>query len=451
MTANPIMFNLRLSLPYAILVSLMAAALVPLAAAERPRIIIETDAGGDPDDEQSLVRFLLYANDFDIEGIIANRPMAREGENKNRERTGLAIAQQLVRAYGACHEKLVQHDARYPTEEQLLKRTVPGYNDREEGVRLIIAAVDADDPRPVWFCNWGTDNGAAISCLKRALDQVLRERGPEGYAKFKSKLRLASADKFGDHTTTTEPPFALWVDTFRPEIDRRRWYHRFSALTATAGGFEIERDVRTNHGPLGALYPTNTTHKQKEGDSGTFIYLIPNGLNEAEQPTWGGWAGRYGLMEDAAGKPYYWANQADTFSGSTHREHTLGRWAAHLQSDFAARMDWCVHDREGANHPPVVRVAGASRRTVKACEKVALDASATTDPDSDELTYEWLVYPEPTGFTGELPAIDHSNEAKASLSFPPVDQPTSLHIVLIVTDSGRPPLTRYARMVLERE
>jgi hypothetical protein len=451
MTTNPIMFNLRLSLPYAILVSLMAAALVPLAAAERPRIIIETDAGGDPDDEQSLVRFLLYANDFDIEGIIANRPMAREGENKNRERTGLAIAQQLVRAYGACHEKLVQHDARYPIDEQLLKRTVPGYNDREEGVRLIIAAVDADDPRPVWFCNWGTDNGAAISCLKRALDQVLRERGPEGYAKFKSKLRLASADKFGDHTTTTEPPFALWVDTFRPEIDRRRWYHRFSALTATAGGFEIERDVRTNHGPLGALYPTNTTHKQKEGDSGTFIYLIPNGLNEAEQPTWGGWAGRYGLMEDAAGKPYYWANQADTFSGSTHREHTLGRWATHLQSDFAARMDWCVHDRDGANHPPVVRVAGASRRTVKAGEKVAIDASATTDPDSDELTYEWLVYPEPTGFTGELPAIDHSNEAKASLSFPPVDQPTSLHIVLIVTDSGRPPLTRYARMVLERE
>jgi hypothetical protein len=50
-------------------------------ATNRLRLIIETDAGGDPDDEQSLVRFLLYANEWDIEGIIANRPEARDGEN----------------------------------------------------------------------------------------------------------------------------------------------------------------------------------------------------------------------------------------------------------------------------------------------------------------------------------------------------------------------------------
>ena len=104
-----------------------------------------------------------------------------------------------------------------------------GYDDTDEGVRLIIRAVDADDPRPVWFSNWGTDNGSAESCLKRALDQVLRERGPAGYAKFKSRLRLSSADKFGDHTTKLEPPFPLWVDTLRPSLDDKRWYHRFSA------------------------------------------------------------------------------------------------------------------------------------------------------------------------------------------------------------------------------
>ena len=46
-------------------------------------MIVETDAGGDPDDEQSLVRFLLYCTEWDVEGIIANRPVAREGENRN--------------------------------------------------------------------------------------------------------------------------------------------------------------------------------------------------------------------------------------------------------------------------------------------------------------------------------------------------------------------------------
>ncbi len=60
--------------------------------------MIETDAGGDPDDEQSLVRFLLYANEWDIEGIIANRARAREGENLNSERTGLGIVRRLIEA-----------------------------------------------------------------------------------------------------------------------------------------------------------------------------------------------------------------------------------------------------------------------------------------------------------------------------------------------------------------
>src|SRR6185503_15359487 len=79
-------------------------------AAERLRLIVETDAGGDPDDEQSLVRFLLYANEWDVEGIIANRPEARPGENRNPERTGLGIVRRMVRAYGECWPHLAQHD-----------------------------------------------------------------------------------------------------------------------------------------------------------------------------------------------------------------------------------------------------------------------------------------------------------------------------------------------------
>src|SRR5215212_2608234 len=62
----------------------------------KPRIIIETDAGGDPDDEQSLVRFLVYANEWDIEGIIANRPKARDGENVNPVRDGLGIVRRQI-------------------------------------------------------------------------------------------------------------------------------------------------------------------------------------------------------------------------------------------------------------------------------------------------------------------------------------------------------------------
>ncbi|HEV8290966.1 MAG TPA: nucleoside hydrolase-like domain-containing protein, partial [Tepidisphaeraceae bacterium] len=253
-----------------VILALLALAGLAMAA-DRVRLIVETDAGGDPDDEQSMVRFLLYSNDFDVEGIIANRPKAREGENRNSERTGLGIVRRMVKAYGKSWSNLSANDRRYPTEENLQSRTVAGYDEVEDGVKLVMDAVDRDDPRPVWFCNWGTDKESGVSCLKRTLDRVRNERGEAGYAKFKNKIRLSSADKFGEHTNQIEPPFVIWVDTFRPEVDRKRWYHRFSGITATAGGFDVKRDVLNNHGPLGELYPLNTTHPQKEGDTMTFL------------------------------------------------------------------------------------------------------------------------------------------------------------------------------------
>src|SRR5262249_32394651 len=203
------------------------AAAPPAPRSERLRLVIETDAGGDPDDEQSLVRFLLYCNEWDVEGIICNRAKARDRENLNPQRTGLGIVRRQLDAYGKCHPRLVKHDNRYPTKEYLWKRTVAGYDESDDAVKLLIAAVDSDDPRPLWYSDWGTDKGSGGNNLKRALDRVLNERGQKGYAKLKDRLRLSSADKFGDHTSKLHPPFRLWVDTFRPELEGKRWYHRF--------------------------------------------------------------------------------------------------------------------------------------------------------------------------------------------------------------------------------
>jgi hypothetical protein len=192
-----------------LLVAQLALARAAVADESRLRVIIETDAGGDPDDEQSLVRFLLYANEWDVEGIIANRRYARDGENLSPERTGLGIVRRQLAAYRQCWSNLQKHDPRYPSPEDLDERTVAGHDETDEAVDLIIGAVDRDDPRPVWYSDWGTDQGAARNNLRRALDRVLAERGAEGYAKFKSRWRLSSADAFGEHTRQIEPPFAL--------------------------------------------------------------------------------------------------------------------------------------------------------------------------------------------------------------------------------------------------
>jgi hypothetical protein len=437
----------------ALLFLLPAAPAVAPAAGEEPRLrlIVETDAGGDPDDEQSLVRFLLYTNEWDVEGIIANRPAARAGENRNPERTGLGIVRAQLRAYAECFPRLIEHDARYPHPDLLRRRTVAGYDDVSDGVDLILAAVDSDEPRPLWFLNWGTDRGSAESCLKRALDRVRRERGAEGYATFKSRLRLSSYDAFGEHTAALLPPFPLWVDTFRPEMGGKRWYHLFSAITATAGGFDVERDVRRGHGPLGALYPTNTTHPQKEGDSMTFLYLVPTGMNDPEEPGWGSWAGRYGPRDGAGERRYFWANQSDSWEGTSSRENTLRRWAVHLQNDFKARLDWCVAERGGANHPPLAEVEGPPRRTVRSGETVSLDASSSRDPDGQPLHFEWVYYPEPGSYRGPALEIESRMEPRARFTAPRVDSPATVHVILSVTDSGSPALTRYRRIVVTVE
>ncbi len=416
------------------------------------RLIIETDAGGDPDDEQSLVRFLLYANEWDIEGIIANRPATRRPENKNPEDSGLAIVRRLLDAYGRCWPNLVQHDARYPTKEFLWQHTVAGYNDTNDAVNLIIAAVDKDEPRPLWYSDWGTDSGAATNNLNRALDHVRRERGPEGCARFKSKLRLSSYDKFGAHTTTLAPPFAIWVDTFQPPVEGKRWYHRFSALTSKAGGFDLKRDVLTDHGPLGALYPTNTNFWAKEGDTMTFLYLVPTGMNDPNEPSWGSWAGRYGLNEKYPGKRYYWASPIDTWNGVTHRDNTLARWAVDLQNDFRARLDWCVKPPREANHAPRAVVNGVEGKeilhiTARCGQEVTLDAGLSRDPDGDKLAYEWFVYREVGTYEGEASLTDVSSP-RALLRIPTDGAGKTIHVVLAVHDDGTPPLAAYRRGVV---
>ena len=425
----------------------------PSGSPGRLRLIIETDAEGDPDDEQSLVRFLLYANEWDVEGIIANRPRARAGENENPERTGLGIVRRELTAYGQCLTNLLRHDTRYPSLDYLWRRTVPGYNETPEAVNLIVAAVDSDDPRPLWYSDWGTDHGAATNNLRRALDKILRERGPDGYAKFKARLRLVSADAFGEHTAMVNPPFPLWVDSFRPELDGKRWYHRFSALTATAGGFDIERDARAKHGPLGALYPLNTTHRQKEGDTMTFLYLVPTGMNDAEHPAWGSWAGRYGLNPNFSARAYYWANQGDSWRGTTNRDNTLARWSVALQNDFRARLDWCVADDfKKANHPPRAVLNGDAAGNIlpieaRPGETVLLSSAGSTDPDGQTLQRRWFVYPEAGTYRGAV-SLDSETGENIGLVAPKVEEPKTIHVILEVRDNGEPALFRFRRAIV---
>src|SRR5210317_1717620 len=95
---------------------LAAVALFPFgggAEIQKHRIVVMTDIGGDPDDRQSLVRFLVYACDFDVEGLCTGFG------HGHYEVTRPELIRAAVEAYGKVLPNLRKHSPDYPSAEEL--------------------------------------------------------------------------------------------------------------------------------------------------------------------------------------------------------------------------------------------------------------------------------------------------------------------------------------------
>jgi len=408
------------------------------AATAKIRIFVESDLpGGDPDDEATMTRFFLYLNEFDVEGVIGTRNASRSRTGKD----GRATILQFIDAYEDVYDNLKIHDPDYPT-PTYLRSIAKQCHTGTEARDLLIKAVDKEDGRPVVVSNWGTNEGNKSSA-RQALDHVKQTRSDAEYRAFARKIIMCEGGgqracyQLQNHYRY----FHRVIDTFQPD----RWYHRWRPITERAGGFDISADVKRGHGPLGERYTT-----QKEGDTPCFMHCLPTGLVRVDRPYFGSWAGRFGFDQRAH---KYMANQEDIFSGSTSRDNTLRRWAEHIQNDFAARADWCVNSFSEANHPPapvvnddktldIVSIEGTAN------EEITLSAAGSTDPDGDKMRYEWVYYAEPGTYRGK---VSLSSKAAKTVSFHvPSDfaKGDSIHVVLIVTDAGKPALTRYRRIVV---
>src|SRR5205807_9464221 len=85
---------------------------------EKPRLLVLTDIGGDPDDQQSMIRLMTYANELEIEGLIASAA-GIPGELK-QDVTHPDLIREIVEAYAKVRPNLLLHRPDYPPSGSLL-------------------------------------------------------------------------------------------------------------------------------------------------------------------------------------------------------------------------------------------------------------------------------------------------------------------------------------------
>ncbi|MCX6361919.1 MAG: DUF1593 domain-containing protein [Armatimonadetes bacterium] len=330
----------------------------------RPRVIVSTDfppldvipvrapAGGppekrsDPDDIQSMVRFLMYSSDFDVEGLVASSGTFANVTNK---RNILSI----LDLYAAVRPQLLRHNDRFRSADALRAVTwqgrsgawggpavgteykplgdILGAGKDSEASDAIVRVVDRPDPRPVWVCVWGGSREVA-----QAVWRVRATRSAAELDRFLGKLRVFLIAK---QDTTTDWLLDAFPNLFIILSDKSymgMFWNMVKSDPALSDLAWIERNVRTGHGPLGAVYPRSGWDPAypgtQEGDTPSFLHLLSavRGVNDPEKPDQGGWGGRF-VRRDPSRR--HWFDDAE---GTV----SVSKWRADVQADFLKRLEW---------------------------------------------------------------------------------------------------------------
>jgi hypothetical protein len=458
-----------------------------------PRAIILSDIGNEPDDQMSFVRLLLYSNEIDLEAMIAST------STWQKTATHPETMHALIQAYGQVRENLLLHANGWPTASDLDRRVFPGQpayglaatgpGKSSAGSHTLVQAIERADDRPLWVCLWGGAN-----TLAQALIDLRAAHTPDETAKLIARLRISSVSDQDDAGPWIRREFPSLFYVVMPSAPNGEDYY-YATWTGISGdlyyrnGAGADSSLVTNEwldanirakGPLGKMYPRFMFIM--EGDTPSFLGLIENGLNAWRRPDWGGWGGRYIYRQPRAEPHPIWTQGGDMFTRATSQDvvrgvdgldhvsdqATIWRWREAYQNDFAARMDWTIRDFARANHNPVVVVngkPGTSPIEIEASvgQTITLDAAGTTDPDKQNLSYKWWLYPEAglTGSHGAALTISNANQPQAEVIVNSPCRPAWIdglipcrgdgiaHIILEVTDDGSPRLTSYRRILIK--
>jgi hypothetical protein len=438
----------------------------------KPRIVVLTDVSTwETDDSESLVRLLAHADLFEIEGLIFST-----GWSLSEVRDDFyQLIHDPIDAYekdlpnlmkrsgqtGFLEDESVQTLGYWPSAGYLRERTMYGSRKRglehigagnvSDGSNLIIRMADKDDERPLWILFWGGGN-----TLAQAIWQVKQERSQEELKEFLRKTpvyAITDQDRALDQGTPYDISSQHWM---RKEFEKDllfiwcecAWIYHNS--TGRNNWNDYARLIQSR-GNLGKAYPKYL--HGVEGDTPSFLHLMPNGLNDPLVPGQIGWSGYFEWGKGRDNETFAYTNHWDRDRpGPAHgicRKYFDYFYPASF-NNFAARMDW-AHEGKGNRNPVVIINRDKSLDAIeihgKPGKRVRLDGRRSFDPDGDQLNFNWWVMPEAGTYRQEI-TISENNSDRITLRVPDDAAGKSIHIICEVTDNGNPALTSYRRIII---
>lgn len=441
----------------------------------KPRIVVLTDiAPGDvePDDMESMIRLMAHADLYEIEALITTGGWNSSGRVypvgwKDSLMTTIAAYEKdlpnLMKRSGQKSFKSLRKEGKkqkigyWPSADYMRSRSMTGSlelgrakigkNNRSDGSDFIIRLADEKDDRPIWILAWGGANTFA-----QAIWQVQHERSPEEVSDFLKKFRVYTITDqdvpWGQRHS--DYPFSSHYQMRRDLADDLMFIWDESAwLTQNGIGssnwIEYARHIQ-RHGNLGSIYPKNKYGV--EGDTPSFLHVLPNGLNDPSVPGMIGWGGffKWGTGADMATSCF--TNNFGVVKQISQKYETYFYPA--IFNNFAARMDWA--DKGEGNRNPIVIVDDVKgleiiEIDVEAGEEILLDASESYDPDGNQLYFNWWHMLEAGTYKGLIFA-KAAHAPVTSFTVPADASGKTIHIICEVMDEGMPPLTSYRRVIL---
>ncbi len=244
---------------------------------ERFRVLVSTDIGGtDPDDFQSMVHLLLYADVLDLEGLISSP------YGPGRKQHILDV----IDCYEKDYQLLRTRSASYPTAAELRAITkqgeteeapFAGFSEATEGSQWIVSCARKQKDRPLFILVWGGLEDLA-QALHDAPDILPNLRiywigGP-------NKKWSVNAYQY---LVTNHPK--LW---FIEANDTYRGWFVGGNQTGQWGNAEFVQQHIAGRGALGNFFATQLGGKIKMGDTPSVAWLLRGKPLEPSQPSWGG-------------------------------------------------------------------------------------------------------------------------------------------------------------------